>query len=151
MDNHIIIDGRLVSERVSRVVEAIHEYSNGEIEVQYLPEGARNSEQAAFILYHNAPNGDRYAIFSVQTEAEFDERVLQKLIAGDQRRGKVGLSDYEAWEAAQQLVAKQKELDALEEMHDIVAHIIATKKNTYKVNDNLIIKEGIPFNAARHK
>ena len=135
-NTHIVVDGQFVNARVSRVVEAINDYYKGEVRVTYLPEGARSEGQAAFAVEHH-PDGQRpYVIFYVKDEADFDER------------GKVQLSELEAWDRAQAAVRRQEFLDAMEEAGDIAYHVLKSPKNTYKVNKDLIIHDDLPFNAA---
>lgn len=140
-------DGRLVSQKVAQVIDAIREYSNNELNVEWLPPEVRTAEQAAFRVVHNPPFGASYTVMVVKTEEEFDTRVLMRLIAGDQRNGTVTLSEIEAAEKAAEYVARRRAEDERAEEIDKMYHILKTKKNTYKVDDNLIIKDGIPFNA----
>ncbi len=145
---HVMVDGQLVSADIERVVLAIKDYEP-ELEVKWIPPQQRTPEEPAFAIIHNAPGNKPYVLFYVQTEEEFDMRVLQRIIYNDQRKtGTQQYSELEAIEAAQKLLQKQEWLDRMEEANDIAAHILKTPLNTYKVNDNLIIKEGIPFNAA---
>ncbi len=149
-NGHLMIDGQLVSAKAERVVLAIKDYCD-EIEVKWIPTGQRKPNEPAYAIVHDAPGNAPYVMFYVQNDEDFDERVLHRIIANDQRNGKALLSELEAWETAQKLVHKQVELDRMEEANDIAAHILKTKLNTYKVNENLIIKDGIPFNAAKFK
>ncbi len=148
-NTHIVVDGLFVNARVSRVVEAINDYYKGEVRVTYLPEGARSEGQAAFGIEHHPPGGRPYVISYVKDEADFDERVLQRLIFNDQRSSKVQLSELEAWDRAQAAVKRQEFLDAMEEAGDIAYHVLKSPKNQYKVSNDLIIHDNIPFNAAR--
>lgn len=148
-NSHIMVDGQFVSAKAERIVLAIKEYERT-IEVKWIPPGNRSPGEAAYAIIHNEPGNKPYVMFYVQNDEDFDERVLQRIIYNDQRKtGKQQYSELEAWEASQKLVQEQEFLDALEEMHDVAAHIIRTPLNTYKVNDNLVIKDGIPFNAAK--
>lgn len=139
-------DGQFVSQRVAQVIEAIHEYCP-DIEVQWVPQGQRTGKDvAAFRLIHNIPNGEPYVIFHVKDEDEFDARVLKRLIMGDQRFGNgVTLSELEASEIAAKAVARQRFLDELEEANEIASAIIKSPKDTYKVNDNLIVHQSKRF------
>ena len=143
-------EGHLVSQEVARVVEAIKEYEP-EIDVEWLPQSARTDGQAAFRIVHRPVGQPEFVLFHVKDESQFDMRVLQRIIANDQRNGKHTLSDFEAWEEAQRLVEHQKFLDEMEQRADIAKHLLNTHLNTYKVDDNLIVKEGIPFNVAKRK
>lgn len=141
------VDGGFVSVRVQQVVEAIRDYSP-ELNVEWIPPTARKPGQAAFRIMHYPPGGEPYVIFHVKTEEEFDTRVLKKIIANDARvGGKPKYSDIEAAEKAAELVAKQRAHDELMEKIDVMYHVFKSPLNTYKVNKDLIIKDGIPFNA----
>lgn len=138
--------GYLVSDKVSRVVAAIRDYEP-ELDVQWVPPAARREGQAAFAIIHRPLGSDEYVLFYVKTEEEFDERVLHKIIANDQRKGEHTWNDFTAAEKTRELVGKQKALDAMDQANDIAYHVLKTKKSTYRVNDKLLIKDGIPFNA----
>ena len=143
-----VIDGQFVSQRVSQVVEAIREYDPC-IEVQWVPVSVREEGQAAFRLIYNPPNDVPYVMWHVKTEEEFDHRVLQKIMVNDQKNGQHSYDEFEAAMNAKERIAKQAWLDSLEEQHELAASILKSRKSSYKVNDDLIIKDGIPFNAAR--
>jgi hypothetical protein len=152
---HIVVGEHFVNAKVHSIVQAIQTYSE-DIEVQWLPYEMRTREDGtklpAFKIVYHDPNAPiPFVLFHVMDESEFDERVLMRIMQNDQRNSEVTMSDFEAFEAAQRRIEHQKWLDGLEEAEDLVKHIIATKLNTYKVNDDLIIKDGIPFNAAHMK
>lgn len=132
--SHVFIDGKLVSAKVSRIVEAITDY-DPEFEVQYVPQEAREPGQAAFAVIHRPPGLPDYVCFYVMTEEEFDERVLMKLIMNDQRKNPLKLSELEAWEKTQQLLQHQKFLDEIEEANDIAKHVFRTHLNKYTFID----------------
>lgn len=145
-----IRDGRLVSQKIAQVVDAIREYSP-EIDVQWIPPEVRKPDQAAFRIVHNPPGGEPYVFMHVKTEDEFDTRVLMRIIHGDQRNGQLQYSEVEAAEMAAKRVAFQKWQDERDETIDVMYHVLKSPLNTYKVNDDLIIKDGVPFNAAKLK
>lgn len=150
-NSHKMIDGRFVSAKHSQLVQAIKEYEP-ELEVKWIPPEHRTEGEAAFAIVHDAPGNAPYVLFYVKTEEEFDERVLARIIYNDQRA--TGGQQYTELEAAEQAVKRMEQqefLDMLEEQSDIAAHVIRSPLNTYKVNDNLVIKDGIPFNAANFK
>lgn len=141
-----VINGQFVNQKVRQVVDAIRDYEP-EIEVQYIPQSARTEGQAAYRLIHRPVGRDPYVMFTVRRDEDFDSRVLQKIIANDNRNGVTSISELDAYDAAQKAVAHQAYLDRVEEANDIAFHVLRTNKNTYKVNDHLTIKDGIPFNA----
>lgn len=147
LNGHQFIDGNLVSSKIRRIIDAIREYSD-ELEVQWIPPAARSEGQAAFRILHTPVGQPPYVIKHVQTEEEFDERILKNIIAGDQRNGQTSLTEYEAWEEAGRRIQHQEALDKMEELHDIAYHYARSNKNTYRVNDSLVFKEGSPGNKA---
>lgn len=151
-DGYTITEGQLVSDRVQRIVMAIMDYSP-ELRVDWIPDRQAQAEnRPQFKIVHAPPSGEEFILFFVKNEEEFDERVLLRIIQNDQgATGQQTLSEFEAAEATKKLIEKQVYLDAMEEAEDIAAHILKTHKNTYVVNKDLVIKDGIPFNAAKLK
>lgn len=147
-NSHVMIDGQFVSAKVERIVLAIKDYEPT-LQVKWVPPSEREEGQSAFAIIHDAPGNAPYVMFYVKSEDEFDERVLQRIIYNDQRTTTHTYSELEAWERAQALVQKQEHLDQMEEAQDIAYHVFKSPLNTYKVNNDLVVKEGIPFNAAR--
>lgn len=146
-NGYTISEGQLVSDRVQRIVMAIRDYSD-ELEVRWIPDRQADAEGIPkFKIVHCPPGQPEFVLFHVKSEDEFDETVLLRIIQNDQRYSKVTLSEYEAWEKAKKLVEKQVYLDQMEQAQDIAAHILSSPQNTYKVNNELTIKDGIPFNA----
>lgn len=147
-NGHLMIDGQLISARIERVVLAIKDYEP-ELEVKWIPPQNRSEGEAAFAIIHNAPGNKPYILFYVPTEDEFDERVLARIIYNDQRAtGQQQYSELVAAEKAREAVIKQEQLDRMEEAADIAAHILKSPLNTYRINPNFVVKDGIPFNAA---
>ncbi len=143
---HVLIDGQFVSQKISQIVQAMVEY-DPRISVDWIPPEARVPGVAAFKVKYRPDNGDEYVMFHVKDEDEFDERQLARIIANDSsKRGGVALSDFEAYEAAVMRTRHQEWLDKMEEAQEIAKAVLATNKDTYKVNEHLTIKEGIPFN-----
>lgn len=152
---HIVVGDYFVNAKVHRIVEAIKDYEPL-IDVQWLPPGARNADGdrslPAFKIIYNDPNSPvPFTLFHVMSEDEFDEKVLWRIIHNDQRNGATSLSEYEAWEQAQKRLQEVEYREWLAEQEDKVKHIIRTHKNTYVVDKDLTIKDGIPFNAKKLK
>src|SRR6478735_7051539 len=146
-DGYTIQDGQLVSERVQRIIMAIYDYSP-ELEVIWIPDRqAKEQNVPQFKIVHRQPDGHDFVLFHVEDEEKFDETILQRIIVNDQRNGTTDINEYEAWERTQKLVGKQVWLDKLEEAADISKHIINSPLHDYKVDKDLRIVEGIPFNA----
>lgn len=148
-NSHKMVEGQFVSTKVSQVVEAIRDIYKDEIQVAWVPPAQRNPGEAAYAIIHTPNNLQEMILFYVQNDEDFDERVLMRILANDQdRNGQVKYSELEAFELTQRAVAKQKLIDEMEMQTDIAAHALASPLHTYKVNENLVIKEGIPHNAA---
>lgn len=152
-DRMIVVDGRFVSEKIHRIVQAIQDYEPA-LEVKWLAPDARydkanNVTLPAFEIVYHRPDGSDETLFYIKDEDSFDDRVLQRIIYNDQRVSTVAWTELSAWEEAQKRIAKQAQLDELEEAQDIAEHILRTHLNTYTVTPGLVIKDGIPFNAAQ--
>lgn len=146
-NSHVMIDGQFVSARIERLVLAIKDYEP-DIDVKWTPPGAREQGMAAYKIIYAPVGQSPFTLFHVASDEDFDERILMKIIANDQRNGqKATMSDLEAWEATQKLMAKQDYLDRMEEAQDIAKHVVGSPLNTYRVNNNLVIKGNMPFNA----
>jgi hypothetical protein len=128
MDRTIFLDGQFVSERISRVVEAIKEY-DPRIEVRWIPSSTREDWQDAFQLIYHGPKGEE-RMFNVHTEEEFDVRVLHKIMTNDQQKNPLKKSDLEVFDEAARRIMKQAELDAMEEAADKAAFILRTPLHT---------------------
>lgn len=148
---YIAIDGNhLVPQEMVQVVEAIRAYDPN-IHVQWIPARARRHGQAAFKITHEEPGKPPYIIMHVQNDEDMTPKVLQQIIAGDARWGNNALKEVEAAEATAHLMAEQKWQDYLEEQADIVKSIINSPLNKYTVNKDLVIQDGVPFNAKKLK
>jgi len=139
-DRHVFVDGQLVSEKVHRIVQAIKDYEP-ELDVQWVPPAARREGQAAFAVIHRPVGKADYILFYVQDEAEFDERVLYKIIYNDQRNGKTTITELEAFEEAQKLLKRQAYLDALEEAHDMARFVLKSPLHKINMGNGLVIND----------
>jgi hypothetical protein len=133
-------DGSLVSGRISRVVEAIRDYDRS-IDVQWIPPRARESGDAAFRLIHTNPGGQPYVMFLVQTEDEFDERVLAKIYYNDTTKHRSDYDMIQAHDRATKELEKRRFMDIMEQQEDIAAHVLKSPLNWYRVDDNLTIRD----------
>lgn len=151
---HILVGEHFVNARVERIVQAIKDYDPF-IDVDYLPIGAREHAEAggkivilpAFKIVYRPVGEPELVLFHVKNEDEFDERVLMRIIQNDNRNGAQTWNEFQALEEAQRRVQQIAEQDAMEEMHEMARSIIRTPLNKYVVNKDLVIKDGIPFNA----
>lgn len=147
LGGQVVVDGQFTSVKVQQVVLAIKEMYP-DIEVGWIPPAAREKEDGpAYRISYEPPGAEPYILFYV-TENEMDERVLKRIIQNDLSKFPQGIGDLEAWELAQHAIKKQEWLDELEAANDIAFRAFRSHKNTYRVSPNLVIKEGIPHNAA---
>jgi hypothetical protein len=122
------VDGSFVSERVSRIVEIIRDYDSN-LDVKWVPPAARTPGMAAFAITEKI--GDKEVIaFHVQTEAEFDERVLERIFLHDGRKHNIQ-EQLEAKNAAARIVKEKKRLEALEEQLEVATAILKSPKSKY--------------------
>lgn len=136
-DTHVFIDGSLVSNRVSNIVEAIRDYSP-ELQVRWIPPAERSEGQAAYQIVHHPPGMEPYCMLTVRRDEDFTEEVLTKIIQGDQRNGKTSMSQWEASIEAAKHVKRQEWLDKLDELGDIAAHVLKSPLNKYSVKEDIL-------------
>lgn len=144
---HVVVQDHMIPQNVMQVVQAIREYSP-ELDVEWVPPAQRKPGVAGFKITHQPLGGEKYAIFHVKDESEFDSSILMRIIAGDQRNGEQTYSMLEAAEEAAKRVAHQKWMDELEEKSEMAHALMKTEKSVYKFNNDLIFKEGVPGNVA---
>lgn len=121
-------DGSFVSERVSRIVELIREYDPN-LDVRWIPSRARKMGEAAFAIVEHCSDGQTRTAFLVQTEDEFDERVLARIYNGDTRKqGDVRLR-LESMQKAVREVERKKFEESLEEAADYSVSMIRNPKH----------------------
>jgi len=123
-------DGSWVSAKVARVAEIIADY-DPRLEVRWLPRDRRAPGDSAFQIVEHCANGAEVVAFSVATEAEFDERVLARIFAADNRRDNV-LDRLEAHNAAVRAVELKKALEEQEEARDVAAAVFASPLHSYR-------------------
>lgn len=148
-DGYRIDSGQLISERVQRIVMAINDYEPN-IRVEWIPDRqAKEQQQMQFKIVYAPPGEPEFILFFVKDEEEFDERVLQRIIVNDQRNGEHTWDEFSAAEETKKRIEKQVFYDAMEEASEMAAAVLKSSKDTYKINDQLVFKEGLPFNAAK--
>lgn len=127
-------DGSLVSAKVSRIIELIRDYDSN-LDVRWVPPGARSSGDAAFAIIEKTPDGYRTA-FLVQTEEEFDERILARIYQGDSRvQGDVKIC-IENMQKALDAEKARKQQDMMDEAEDIARHFIRNPKHRVQIGKN---------------
>jgi len=143
----VAVDGRMVSAASQRFYLALKEYDK-DLEIMYIPpESHTRHGQPKYKVVYNSETGP-YTLFFLRHEDDLNAQALQRIIANDNRNGVSTITEYEAWEAANARIAHQAYLDKLEEAHDVAKHVLQSRKHTYKVNDDMVFKAGVPFNIA---
>lgn len=123
-------NGMFISAKISRIVELIREYDH-RLDVKWIPPNMRGGDDPAFAITEDLGDGRTVVAFYVQSEADFDERVLARIYEGDNAKGDVQ-ARVDAQNAA---VARVREVRAAEERaqyYDLVKSIIRSPKHTYK-------------------
>ena len=142
-----MVGKHLISAKTINVIEAIRNYEPT-LEVEWVPPEARTHEhQPHFAIKHCPPGQPPYVLMYVQNEEEFDNRVLQRIIVNDQRNVDKTWDQFSAWEEANRRVQEQEWRDKMEAANDIAYHVLRSKKNSYRIDKDTVIKDGIPFNA----
>lgn len=125
-------DGSFISAKVSRVVELIREYDQN-LEVKWIPERMRRPGEPAFMITERLRDGREVVAFYVQSEADFDERVLARIYEGDNTRNDVQ-ARVDAQNAAVLAVREAKAQEEREQFADLVHSMVNSKKHTYRHN-----------------
>lgn len=140
LNGHIVVDGQFVSSKIEQLVQSIKDY-DPDLDVQWIPTDTRKPGDPAFCIRYSPVGQKPFILFFVKTEEEFDERVLMRIIANDQRHGKTTLSEFEAWELSHKLVQDRKFKDSMEEAEEIARSVFKSHLNTYRVSKDLVIKD----------
>lgn len=125
-------DGRFISGKVSRIVELVREYDH-RLDVKWIPPDLRASGDPAFAVTERLKDGSEVVAFYVQSEEEFDERVLTRLIESDNAHGNVG-ARVEAGNLAARAVAEKRRREEVAAYADFATSIIRSRKHTYRHN-----------------
>jgi hypothetical protein len=127
-------DGHFISDRVSRTVQLIREYDS-RLDVVWLPpERRENPNDPEFYVVERMPDGRTLPVFSIQNESFMDERLLERIYENDaEKQGNV-MDALDARNKAKRDMMARESLDREAEMRDIAAHVLASRKSTYKAN-----------------
>lgn len=125
-------DGSFISARVSRIVELIREYDHN-LEVKWIPERMRRPDEPAFMITERLRDGKEVVAFYVQSEADFDERVLARIYEGDNAKHDVQ-ARVDAQNAAVARIREAKAAEEREQFADLVHSMVNSKKHTYRHN-----------------
>lgn len=130
-------DGRWISDRVSRIVEVIHDYDPS-IEVQWVPPEERELGDPVFRLMELRPNGQKFIMFYIQDENAFDESVLARIFQSDATKNKLTLSAIDAHNDAVRALKLKKQMEELDEAHDLAKTILKSPLHTFRHNGMVI-------------
>jgi hypothetical protein len=122
-------DGRFIPSNVSRIVELVREYDS-RLDVKWIPPSMRDSGDPAFAIIERLKDGKEVIAFYVQDESEFDERVLERILLGDNAKHNVQ-ARVEAQNLAVRAVAEAKRRDERAAFADFAKSIVRSPKHTY--------------------
>ena len=123
-------NGMFISAKVSRIVELIREYDH-HLDVKWIPPNMRASSDPAFAITESLGDGREVVAFYVQSEADFDERVLARIYEGDNTKHNVqSITDAKNEAALNVLHAKQRE--EREAYYSLLGSMITSQKHTYR-------------------
>jgi len=129
-------DGTWVNSKIARIVELIRE-EYPTLDVVWIPRDKRAAEDAAFAIVETLADGQQVVAFYVQTEADFDERVLERIIRADmlnKNPQKVN-AEMEARAAAYRLAQEKEQRERLLDSLDPYNFAIKSGKHKYTGSD----------------
>lgn len=125
-----MVEGVLVEGDALHIAERIHEYDPN-LTLQYLEQAANVNEPPFRVIEHCRDGVDRVAF----TAWELDERLLQRIYAGDNARHDLDRIITEANRKAKD-AQKAKQRDSRLEAQDITQHVIKSPRVRYSVKLN---------------
>lgn len=123
-------DGHFISERVSRLIEIIRDRWPT-LDVKWIPPELRGSNEDAFLIVENLPDGRSVPVFRVHREQDFDGSILERIINADNANGDVA-SRIEAQNEAVRLIQAKLEQEKRDEAHDLAKSIINSPLHSFK-------------------
>lgn len=123
-------DGRFINAKISRVVELVREYDS-RLNVRWVPPDLRQEGDPAFAITERLRDGSEVVAFYVQDESEFDERVLQRIILGDNAHHDVE-KVIEAANLAAAAMAEKRRREEVAEYADFATSVIRSRKHRYR-------------------
>lgn len=130
-------DGHWVNERVAHLVEEIRSY-HPNLDVLWNPQHKPNEPE--FWIIETTADGKQHQVFSVQNQEEFTGEVLTRIIQSDTSRHDI-LGYIDAQNEAAQRLQKKLVNETMAERLDVMKHVLKSPLNTYKVDDNLVIRD----------
>lgn len=123
-------DGRFISAKVSRIVELIREYDH-RLDVKWVPPNMRGANDPAFAITERLSDGREVVAFYIDSEEDFDERVLARIYEGDNTKNDVQ-QRVNAQNAAAENSRRARQRDERFAYYDVMSSMINSKKHTYK-------------------
>lgn len=125
-------NGMFFSAKVSRIVELIREH-DPRLDVKFIPRDKRSEGDAVFAITERLATGREVVAFYVNTEEEFDERVLARIFQGDNTRNNVQ-DRVECQNRAARAIEQRRKQDQMDEAHDMAASMWNSPLHTYRHN-----------------
>jgi hypothetical protein len=122
-------NGMFINGKVSRVVQLVREYDH-RLDVKWIPPNMRGADDPAFAITERLGDGREVVAFYVQNEAEFDERVLERILLGDNKNNDVQ-ARVEAQNLAARALAESKRREEVAAYADFARSVITSRKHTY--------------------
>ncbi len=120
--------GHFVGEKWVRLNEILQDY-DPYLELHWIPTDKRSKDnQAPYRIVHNHPNKPAYVITHAN-ETDDPVKIFASIIAGDNWKNNV-LARLDAENAAKEIFEKKKQLEELEESHDL-AHFLMVRGPNY--------------------
>jgi hypothetical protein len=123
-------DGSFISEKVARTAELIQEYDH-RLAVEWIPRANRAEKDDALRVIQHQPDGTKYVVLSVHDEDDFDQRVLARIIEGDNAHGDVQ-KRMEAQNEATRAYQRRLREEAQDERNQLAASILRSPRSVYK-------------------
>jgi hypothetical protein len=123
-------DGHFISGKVSRIVELVREYDS-RLDVKWIPPNMRSATDPAFAITERLSDGRDVVAFYVQDESEMDERVLERVLLGDNTKHDVQ-ARIEAQNLAVRAVAESKRREEVAEYSEFAKSVINSRLHTYR-------------------
>jgi hypothetical protein len=124
-------DGTFISERHARIAEILHDY-DPTMELTWIPRDKREPGDMPFAVVKTEDTGLRYVICYAD-ESNCDERLLARVWSMDATKTDV-FGNLEAHNAALEALKLKKQMEEMEEAHEISSSILRSRKNVYRHN-----------------
>jgi hypothetical protein len=124
-------DGVWVNSKINSIIEVIR-IDHPTLDVRWIPRDKRDPEDAAFCIVEKLRDGREVVAFFVQTEADFDERVLARIYQADMAKKGVTLEAIDAHNEAVKTLRMKDALDKEAERVDIAQHVLKSPLHVYK-------------------